>query len=117
MVILDAPPVLPVTDAAVLSRIATGAVVVAGSRVANKAQLAEALQTLERVEARILGIVLNKVHVSDQGGYGYGSGYGYEYGPQSGQPAPVDPMKPRRSATSEVSESATMKSPSLPVRV
>lgn len=117
MVILDAPPVLPVTDAAVLSRIASGAVVVAGSRVANKAQLASALQTLERVEARILGIVLNKVHLSDQDGYGYGYGYSYEYGSQSGQPAPVDPMKPRRSATSEVSESATMKSPSLPVRV
>lgn len=68
-VILDAPPLLPVTDAAILSHQAGGAVVVARSGVARQNQLTEALSTLEAADASVYGIVLNDVPVSQIDGY------------------------------------------------
>ncbi|MFP3441504.1 tyrosine protein kinase, partial [Pantoea sp. SIMBA_133] len=52
-VILDAPPLLPVTDAAVLSHQAGGAVVVARAGVARQNQLTEALSILEAAVASV----------------------------------------------------------------
>lgn len=68
-VILDAPPLLPVTDAAILSHQAGGAVVVARSGVARQNQLTEALSTLEAADASVYGVVLNDVPVSQIDGY------------------------------------------------
>ena len=68
-VILDAPPLLPVTDAAVLSHQAGGAIVVARSGVARQNQLTEALSTLEAADASVYGVVLNDVPVSQIDGY------------------------------------------------
>lgn len=73
-VVIDAPPLLPVTDAAILSRITSGALVVVGSGDVRTPQLAEALESLESVDGRVLGLVLNKVHRGDAG---YGSYYGH----------------------------------------
>jgi len=78
VVLLDSAPLLPVTDAAVLSRVARGTLVVVGADKIHKAQLRDALETLERVDAHVLGIVLNKVAPSELGGYGYGR-YAYTY--------------------------------------
>ncbi|PJI94725.1 polysaccharide biosynthesis tyrosine autokinase [Luteimicrobium subarcticum] len=75
MVILDAPPILPVTDAAVLARMAGGAIVVAGAGITRKHQLRDALGALDAVGARALGIVLNRRKASEDSHY-YG-GYGY----------------------------------------
>lgn len=68
-VILDAPPLLPVTDAAILSHQAGGAVVVARSGVARQNQLTEALSILEGADASVYGVVLNDVPVSQIDGY------------------------------------------------
>ena len=68
-VLLDAPPLLPVTDAAVLSHQAGGAIVVARSGVARQNQLTEALSTLEAADASVYGVVLNDVPVSQIDGY------------------------------------------------
>ncbi|MCT2008031.1 polysaccharide biosynthesis tyrosine autokinase [Micrococcus lylae] len=68
-VILDAPPLLPVTDAAILSHQAGGAVVVARSGVARQNQLREALSILEAADASVYGTVLNDVPVSQIDGY------------------------------------------------
>ncbi|XNY99388.1 polysaccharide biosynthesis tyrosine autokinase [Micrococcus luteus] len=68
-VILDAPPLLPVTDAAILSHQAGGAVVVARSGVARQNQLTEALSILEAADASVYGTVLNDVPVSQVDGY------------------------------------------------
>ena len=60
VVVLDSPPLLPVTDAALLAKLAGGALVVANStKKLQRAQLGEALAALEAVGARVLGIVLN----------------------------------------------------------
>lgn len=70
VVILDTAPLLPVTDAAILSRVALGTIVVANARRVRRGQLAEGLGFLEQVEARVLGIVLNEA-VKDSERYGY----------------------------------------------
>lgn len=70
-VIIDAPPVLAVTDAAVLSTLTDGTIVVVGAGVVNRDALARALTTLERVEATILGLVLNRVPVKGPDAYTY----------------------------------------------
>lgn len=61
-VIVDAPPLLPVTDAAVLSRIVGGTLVAVGAEVVTRSNLAGALDTLGAVDASVLGVVLNRSH-------------------------------------------------------
>ncbi len=77
-VVLDSPPILPVTDAVVLSSLVDGVIVVVGSAVVQRDQLTHALESLESVAAHVLGLVLNRVSVNSAGygGYGYGA-YGY----------------------------------------
>lgn len=60
-ILLDAPPMLPVTDSAVLSTIADGAVMVVGSGIVTRDQLTTAVDGLEQVKSRILGIILNRI--------------------------------------------------------
>lgn len=61
VVILDSPPLLPVTDAAILSAFVGGTVVVVGSGAVRKPQLKSALESLDVVGSRVLGLVLNAV--------------------------------------------------------
>ncbi len=61
MIILDSPPALAVTDAAVLSTQADGVVVVARVGKTRRQQLQKAVQRLQDVNATLLGISLNSV--------------------------------------------------------
>ena len=73
-VVLDAPPLLPVTDAAVLASACDGAVVVARHARTRRPQLAEALGVLAAARARVLGTVVTFVPPAALGdGYGYQS--------------------------------------------
>ncbi len=58
-VVIDAPPLLPVTDAAIASVHADGVVLVVRHGRTNRKQLRGALDTLKAVEARLLGVVFN----------------------------------------------------------
>jgi capsular exopolysaccharide synthesis family protein len=69
-VVIDSPPTLPVTDAVVLSSLVDGVIVVVGSGVVQRDQLARALENLESVAGRVLGLVLNRVPASSSGAYG-----------------------------------------------
>ena len=84
VVICDAPPLLPVTDAAVLSRLTAGAIVVTAAGRTTTHQLDGALDALETVGAKVAGLVMTMAPTkgpdSYMYGYGYGYGYGYEYG-------------------------------------
>lgn len=71
VVIIDSAPLLPVTDGAVLAKLADGALLVVGADSAHRQQVADALSALEKVNARILGVVLNRVPVSLRGRYAY----------------------------------------------
>jgi tyrosine-protein kinase len=75
MVLLDSPPLLPVTDAAVLSKLAGGALIVVGADRIHRPQLQETLGSLKTVGAHVLGVVLNKIDRREAGTYGYDSGY------------------------------------------
>ncbi|WP_420369709.1 polysaccharide biosynthesis tyrosine autokinase [Curtobacterium sp. L1-20] len=73
-VVIDAPPVLPVTDPAVLAAHATGVLFVTSvDGRALQGDVARALETLESVGARVLGIVANRVRRSRRPSdyYGY----------------------------------------------
>lgn len=76
MVILDAPPLLPVTDAALLATRADGAVVVVRHGKTTRDQLAHAIERLDSVGAKTLGVVINMTSGRSGTGYGYGYGYG-----------------------------------------
>jgi succinoglycan biosynthesis transport protein ExoP len=78
MVLLDSPPVLPVTDAAVLSKLAGGALLVVGTDRIHRPQLLDTLETLNTVDAHVFGLVVNKISRRDAGGYGYQTGYKYQ---------------------------------------
>lgn len=58
-VILDTPPLLPVTDAAVLAGLADGAFLVIRSRKTLDTELLGALNALQSVNARALGLIMN----------------------------------------------------------
>jgi capsular exopolysaccharide synthesis family protein len=77
VIVLDSPPLLPVTDAAVLARHADGAVLVVRHGKTRREQVTRALEALQGVDARLLGTVLNWAPVKgpDADNYGYGPGY------------------------------------------
>lgn len=80
-VLLDAPPLLPVTDAAVLAGLADGALLVVRHGRTRREQVAHSTEALQQVGARLVGVVLNFVPTRSgrrgYGGYGYGPhGYG-----------------------------------------
>ena len=60
-VIIDSPPVLPVTDAVLLSPLVAGVVFVVRSEMTRRPQAARALEMLTASGARLLGAVLNRV--------------------------------------------------------
>ena len=76
LVLIDSPPVLPVTDAAILSQHADATLMLAAAGQTRRADLHRAVEKLDQVGATILGIVLNKV--TRQTGRYYGYTYTYK---------------------------------------
>lgn len=70
-VIIDAPPLLPVTDAAVLSQHLGGVVLVVGSRTVKQSDVEKSLGALELVGAKLLGIVINMLPSKGPDAYAY----------------------------------------------
>ena len=79
-VIIDAPPVLPIADAALLASQAQGAILVTRFNRTTHDQLRTAVDRLDSVGATLLGTILNCTPQNRRTGsrYGYGYGYGYE---------------------------------------
>ncbi|MBI3687721.1 MAG: polysaccharide biosynthesis tyrosine autokinase [Actinobacteria bacterium] len=77
-VIVDAPPLLAVTDAAILTKAADGALLVVRHGKTPRDQVRRALDALGNVDAKVLGTVLNMVPVTGHSGGRYGH-YGYGY--------------------------------------
>lgn len=82
-VIIDAPPLLPVTDAAVLAQQVGGVVLVVGSSRLKLPDLQKSLNALEMVEANLLGIVLNLVPSKGPDAYSYAHYGSYESVPRT----------------------------------
>ncbi|MGM9519271.1 MAG: CpsD/CapB family tyrosine-protein kinase [Phascolarctobacterium sp.] len=79
-VLVDTPPIMPVTDAAVVSAKVDGTILVIASGAVSPSIAMEAKTRLEQAGAHLLGVVLNKVDVGANSHYGYGYGYYYYYG-------------------------------------
>lgn len=86
-IILDAPPLLPVTDAAILTKQAAGALIVVGSGDVRMEHLASAIGSVDQAGGSVLGIVLNKVRVEKRN-YGRYDYYASTYGPEDAETKP-----------------------------
>lgn len=81
IVLVDAPPLLPVTDGAILAKQTSGAIVVTAAGRTQRSQLEAALHALDSVDAKVHGIVMTMMPTKGPDAYGYGAyGYGYGYG-------------------------------------
>jgi len=61
IVIFDSPPLLPVTDAALIARVTAGALVVTRVGKTRTDELATAVEALRNVDAKLLGLVATRV--------------------------------------------------------
>jgi capsular exopolysaccharide synthesis family protein len=77
-VIVDTPPVLPVTDALVLSPLVDGVMVVARLGYTTSDRVVSAMANIDRVNATVLGVVAN------QSGKGSDADYSYSYSDPAG---------------------------------
>lgn len=70
-IIIDAPPLLPVTDAAVLSQHVGGVVLVVGAQKIKQNDLEKSFKALEMVGSNVLGVVLNRLPSKGPDAYSY----------------------------------------------
>lgn len=71
-VLVDAPPLLLVTDAALIAKKTRGAIMVAASGKTKKQQLQAAVLTLETAGASLVGVVVTMLPSKGPDAYGYG---------------------------------------------
>jgi capsular exopolysaccharide synthesis family protein len=71
MVLIDTPPIVAVTDAAILAQEVDGVILVLASGEVNKEYAQRAKELLDKVGAKILGAVLNKVDMKTSEYYYY----------------------------------------------
>lgn len=79
MTLIDAPPILPVTDAAILSTMADGVILVVDPSHTKRRDLRRARESIEGVGGKIIGVVINKVSPKGAGYHYYYHQYGYKY--------------------------------------
>lgn len=94
-IILDSPPIQPVTDAVVLSKRVDGVVLVVRASKTLREELRRSARMIRDVGGSIVGVIVNELDARDSyyGGYGYG-GYGYgRYGGYYGHDPKADKPK------------------------
>ena len=89
MVVVDTPPVQAVTDALSISANASGVIIVVESGKTNADQVRAVIESLHKVGAKVLGVVLNKATQRSLHSYYY-----YDYEPLSQKSAEVTPTPP-----------------------
>lgn len=75
-VILDSPPLLAVTDALILAKSVDGVILVIDPKKTKRGAIQQAVEQLQRLDARLLGIVLNNIKVK-RSSYYYNREYYY----------------------------------------
>jgi succinoglycan biosynthesis transport protein ExoP len=76
-VVIDSPPILPITDATIISTLVDGVIMVVESDKTSRAALNRACRVMEHSGGRIVGTVFNKVDTRRDGYYGYRYYHGY----------------------------------------
>lgn len=101
-VVVDTPPLLAVTDAAVLSRAVDGILIAVRAGSTSLDELGRSVQALEKVGAKVLGVVLNRVPTRGAEARQYGNYRGnyYYYGDGSSKDGARKRSGNKRSRTS-----------------
>ena len=76
-IIIDSPPVAVASDTIPLCNLSDGVLYVVDAKNADKRRVKMAINDLKRNGGNVIGLVMNKVDMSDEKRYGYGYGYGY----------------------------------------
>ncbi len=79
IVVVDVPPLLPVTDASLLSNSVDGVILVGSIGRSHREQMTEASSILKKVNANLFGLVLNRAPRKGLGNSYYGFGYASTY--------------------------------------
>lgn len=101
-VIIDAPPLLPVTDAAVLAQQVGGVVVVVGTQKVRTPDLEKSLAALQMVNADLLGVVLNRLPSKGPDSYAY-SYYSYKSDSDASKQSPTASQSDEQETQSDLS--------------
>lgn len=109
IVLIDAPPLLPVADAALLAAESDGAILVVRHGETTKDQVAASVGRLQSVGARLIGTVINMSPEPKRGRSGYGYGYGYGYAPEAGRAK--SEAKPKGKSKGERQDATAPESP------
>ncbi len=86
VVLVDSPPLLPVTDAVLLSRQVDATLLVVAAGQTRRGELQRAAEKLEQVSAPVIGVVLNEVTKLGS------TGYYYQYGTYRAHAGDVEPL-------------------------
>lgn len=96
-ILIDAPPVLLVTDAAVVGKKTSGVIVVVASGSTKKQAFNAAVRTLETAGTKILGLIVTMLPTKGPDSYGYGQyGYGYDAAEETAQEQPAQSKRTAR---------------------
>jgi len=98
-VLLDSPPILAMTDAAVLCPQVEGVVLLVAAETPTKPAVARAIDQILGVGGKVLGVVLNKVNLQRNSYYYsqyYGEYYRSYYAEGTGYARKEPPPRPRR---------------------
>lgn len=76
-IIIDSPPVLLASETILLCNLSDGVLYAVDAKNADKRKVKAAINDLKRNGGHVIGVVLNKVDMSDENRYGYGYGYSY----------------------------------------
>lgn len=85
VVIIDTPPLLLVTDAAVLTDGVRDVIVVANAKRTQLSSLTRTIESLRRIDAHICGVIVNELSRSSRGYSYYGEYYAQPYGTYYGE--------------------------------
>lgn len=78
-VIVDCPPTLPVSDAAIVGRYVDGMLFLMNPDKTHRRSVVRAVDQLRSMELKVVGVVANTSLNEEKNGYGYQYGYGYGY--------------------------------------
>lgn len=105
-IIIDAPPLLLVTDAAVVSKHTNGTLLVAASGSTRKQELTGAVRSLAAAGGHLLGIIVTMLRTKGPDSYGYGAhgAYGGYGGEQASSTVPDNQAAAVRGRRAEAKE-------------
>ena len=99
VLIIDSPPLRVVTDAAILSAFVDGTLLVIDASTSRRAAVRLGREALNRVNAQVLGVVLNRVQTPSHVGNPLFDGYHDEVKEEAVPPSGRGPRSARRSRT------------------